>query len=452
MSPQPSSKVLVSESDASVGATLSNGLVADGRVGETGVGVGTARPSPLMSPQPSSKVLVSESDASVGATLSDGLVADGRVGETGAVPTPHPGVQNCNMQSWGLPFPHPLPPAPWSQQHSSAAISTGAAHEHRRTWWPRLGSGPSAALSSRDHTATNQLLVTALHYAADISHPPEEVPGTTTTALCDDQSDHDKVHEQMDDSARCSKRPAAVSAAWAVHQQATSCANHTTQQCYQQNQGPLLEGEDVACQQLEDSAWPPLAANTTQQQKQSTQQQGQGQQQQGELKGSLPQEHNGIPQHDACRKSQGSTQQAPQQQQQQQRRYSSGIAAERQRDCLSASCSHVHADDSLSNPTWSKGAAIHLNVVPISEPSEAHTHALGSFPQRPGQTLCEFYVRTGFCKFGQGCKFDHPVQFAVCLNGLGLPLRHQETTCPFYAKTGVCKFGPSCKFDHPEVV
>lgn len=403
-----------------------------------------------MSTQPSSKALVSESDATVGATLYDSLVADDRVGETGAVPAPQLGVQNCNMQNWDLLFPHPLLPAPWTEQHSSAATSSGAAHEHRRTWWPPQGSGLSDALTCRD---PNQLLVTALHHAADISQPPKEVPGTAPTALCDDESDHDQVHEQMDDSNRCSKRPAAVSAAWAVHQQATSCVNHISQQCCQQKQGSGFEGEDGGCQQLEDSAWPPLAANTPQQQKQSIQQEQQhGQGQQGELKGSLSQEHIDRPQHEAFRKSQGSRHPEQAQQQQQQRGHCSpGIAAGK-RDCLPASCSHSHIDRSLCNPTRSTEAALHVELVPILERSEAHLDTVGPFPQRPGQTLCEFYVRTGFCKYGQGCKFDHPVQFAVCLNSLGLPLRHQEATCPFYAKTGVCKFGPSCKFDHPEVV
>jgi len=77
-------------------------------------------------------------------------------------------------------------------------------------------------------------------------------------------------------------------------------------------------------------------------------------------------------------------------------------------------------------------------------------HAPEAFPQRPGQMLCDFYVRTGFCKFQQACKFDHPVEFAVKVNSLGLPLRAHGLACPYYAKNGSCKFGPSCKFHHPE--
>ena len=87
-----------------------------------------------------------------------------------------------------------------------------------------------------------------------------------------------------------------------------------------------------------------------------------------------------------------------------------------------------------------------------TQPTENTTSASArmTFPQRPGQLHCEFYVRTGFCKFGQSCKFDHPVHFAVQLSSLGLPLRRHEPACPYYAKTSECKFGASCKFDHPE--
>ena len=71
------------------------------------------------------------------------------------------------------------------------------------------------------------------------------------------------------------------------------------------------------------------------------------------------------------------------------------------------------------------------------------------FPRRPDQPLCDFFSRTGHCKFGEGCKFDHPPKFAVCLNERGLPLRPGQPICSFYSRTGACKFGPSCKFDHP---
>lgn len=48
------------------------------------------------------------------------------------------------------------------------------------------------------------------------------------------------------------------------------------------------------------------------------------------------------------------------------------------------------------------------------------------FPRRPGKQQCEFYAKTGHCKFGDTCCFDHPPEFAVQLSPLGLPLRPDQ--------------------------
>ncbi|WCJ26773.1 Zinc finger CCCH domain-containing protein ZFN-like [Euphorbia peplus] len=76
------------------------------------------------------------------------------------------------------------------------------------------------------------------------------------------------------------------------------------------------------------------------------------------------------------------------------------------------------------------------------------------FPERPGQPECQFYMKTGDCKFGAVCKFHHPRERLIpapdcVLSPIGLPLRPGEPLCIFYSRYGVCKFGPSCKFDHP---
>ncbi|XP_057948711.1 zinc finger CCCH domain-containing protein 37 isoform X2 [Malania oleifera] len=85
------------------------------------------------------------------------------------------------------------------------------------------------------------------------------------------------------------------------------------------------------------------------------------------------------------------------------------------------------------------------------------------YPQRPGQIECDFYMKTGECKFGERCKFHHPIdrsaptpsmmkiaeQENVTLTLAGLPRREGVIICPFYLKTGTCKFGATCKFDHP---
>ncbi|KAF4361970.1 hypothetical protein G4B88_029482 [Cannabis sativa] len=76
------------------------------------------------------------------------------------------------------------------------------------------------------------------------------------------------------------------------------------------------------------------------------------------------------------------------------------------------------------------------------------------FPERPGQPECQFYMKTGDCKFGAVCKFHHPRERLIptpdcVLSPMGLPLRPGEPLCIFYSRYGICKFGPSCKFDHP---
>uniref|UniRef100_A0A6T9YPE5 C3H1-type domain-containing protein n=1 Tax=Bigelowiella natans TaxID=227086 RepID=A0A6T9YPE5_BIGNA len=83
------------------------------------------------------------------------------------------------------------------------------------------------------------------------------------------------------------------------------------------------------------------------------------------------------------------------------------------------------------------------------------------YPSRPGQPQCQFYMKTGECKFGATCRFDHPFHVQVTphlnmrpadrVNSKGLPLRPGVQPCSFYMKTGDCKFGITCKFDHPEM-
>ncbi|XP_037405903.1 zinc finger CCCH domain-containing protein 8-like isoform X5 [Triticum dicoccoides] len=86
-----------------------------------------------------------------------------------------------------------------------------------------------------------------------------------------------------------------------------------------------------------------------------------------------------------------------------------------------------------------------------------------TYPQRPGETVCDFYKKTGFCKFSEKCKFHHPVdrsapdsiakwepsQQPVTLTVAGFPRREDAEACAYYMKTGACKFGVQCKFDHP---
>ncbi|KAI3676488.1 hypothetical protein L1987_86098 [Smallanthus sonchifolius] len=76
------------------------------------------------------------------------------------------------------------------------------------------------------------------------------------------------------------------------------------------------------------------------------------------------------------------------------------------------------------------------------------------FPERPGQPECQYFVKTGDCKFGAFCKFHHPPDWVILndncvLSPLGLPLRPGVEPCNFYLQNGHCKFRRTCKFDHP---
>jgi len=77
-----------------------------------------------------------------------------------------------------------------------------------------------------------------------------------------------------------------------------------------------------------------------------------------------------------------------------------------------------------------------------------------TYPERPGQPECQYYIKTGDCKFGFACRYHHPhervSQSSTCvLSPIGLPLRPTQPTCTYYSHYGICKFGPTCKFDHP---
>ncbi|CAL9113136.1 unnamed protein product [Musa acuminata var. zebrina] len=95
-------------------------------------------------------------------------------------------------------------------------------------------------------------------------------------------------------------------------------------------------------------------------------------------------------------------------------------------------------------------------LTPVSSsvgPSNASRQG-DMFPERPGQPECQFYMRTGDCKFGATCKYHHPPDWSISkgncvLSPLGLPLRPGAQLCNYYAQHGMCKFGTTCKFDHP---
>ncbi|KAK6146161.1 hypothetical protein DH2020_020030 [Rehmannia glutinosa] len=95
----------------------------------------------------------------------------------------------------------------------------------------------------------------------------------------------------------------------------------------------------------------------------------------------------------------------------------------------------------------------YVSITSAAGPSSS-SHKEHAFPERPGQPECQYYLRTGDCKFGSTCKYHHPPEWSAprtnfSLSPMGLPLRPGAPLCSHYAQSGVCKYGPSCKFDHP---
>ncbi|KAL1203976.1 Zinc finger CCCH domain-containing protein 67 [Cardamine amara subsp. amara] len=75
--------------------------------------------------------------------------------------------------------------------------------------------------------------------------------------------------------------------------------------------------------------------------------------------------------------------------------------------------------------------------------------------ENPKLMECKYYFRTGGCKYGESCRFSHMKEQTSLasrpeLNFLGLPIRTGEKECPFYMRNGSCKFGSDCKFNHPD--
>jgi len=74
------------------------------------------------------------------------------------------------------------------------------------------------------------------------------------------------------------------------------------------------------------------------------------------------------------------------------------------------------------------------------------------YPQRDGEPDCRDYLRTGRCKYGESCKYHHPVGGAKTPSDPReppFPIRPNEPPCQYYLKHGTCKFGQTCKFHHP---
>ena len=289
----------------------------------------------------------------------------------------------------------------------------------------------------------------------------------TAAEMCMAGSDNTAKAASAEDAESCeatsgsvSQRPAAASAAWAVHQQ--SLSNQGDSSPKQVDQKPSSQsglGEGLLSR---DVAWPSLqdAAGVRQHQQLPKQLLGPAQGVMSVQEGAEQKLPHQVPLHGGL--------QLPMQRPVPSFQVQVDVPPDSVTACqgsdyvshamleavVSEVCCRETGDSSHNQQEGLQGpqAMSHPGDLDCTEPGQqpCSVHALEALPQRPGQMLCDFYVRTGFCKFQQACKFDHPVEFAVKVNSLGLPLRAHGLACPYYAKNGTCKFGPSCKFHHPE--
>jgi len=126
---------------------------------------------------------------------------------------------------------------------------------------------------------------------------------------------------------------------------------------------------------------------------------------------------------------------------------------------LSGSPHSVTTMDSSYGPMTSNLADNRLTPYAASLPLTS-----AGLPMRPGELPCSFFLKTGQCKFGPNCKWDHPEGEGATmpmtfdqgtpdgspLTSQGFPIRPGFPFCAYYLKTGSCKFGAMCKHDHPE--
>ncbi len=79
------------------------------------------------------------------------------------------------------------------------------------------------------------------------------------------------------------------------------------------------------------------------------------------------------------------------------------------------------------------------------------SETMTTYPQRVGEPDCRDFLRTGRCKYGDSCKYHHPLGGikASDPNEPPFPIRPGEPNCQYYLKNATCKFGQTCKFHHP---
>lgn len=104
---------------------------------------------------------------------------------------------------------------------------------------------------------------------------------------------------------------------------------------------------------------------------------------------------------------------------------------------------HLHSGLALNKLMKKSDVSQHYEQTQVEE-----------FPERPGKPECDYFMKTGDCKYKSACRYHHPKSrvpgLPVCaLSDKGLPLRPGKKICWHYESYGICKYGRACLFDHP---
>lgn len=112
----------------------------------------------------------------------------------------------------------------------------------------------------------------------------------------------------------------------------------------------------------------------------------------------------------------------------------------------------LHSKSKNSELSHSNAGNIRKNGISSHQQNQLQS---GQYPERPGQPECEFFMKTGNCKFKSACRYHHPrdrmsTPSPCALNASGLPLRPGSKICRNYELQGTCKYGRNCLFHHPD--
>jgi len=72
-----------------------------------------------------------------------------------------------------------------------------------------------------------------------------------------------------------------------------------------------------------------------------------------------------------------------------------------------------------------------------------NSHSRNKLPIRKGKPVCQYYLKTGKCNYGNRCKFHHPERDFELIQLLN------RRDCFDFVQSGHCLYGTQCKYNHP---